>query len=648
MKQKALIVVALLLGLFFQPILPIVFNTALPTPIESNIQGRTEKLDILINDIENQQSSDSDPFVNSSGIIPTQIASSLSPMQTSDWTVIVYLAADNDLEEPAFDDFNAMETVGSTANVKIIVGVDFWQGDYAPYTGGKIYELNLDVNPDTIGSTEIGSWVTDPNMGDPSVLENFITFAQGYAPANNYLLVLWDHGGGFYGVCFDETNGNDRLTSPEIHTTLNNVGNIDVIAFDACLMGQLEVAYEIRNDVDYIVFSEEGIPLTGFPYEDILSYLTANPSTLPAEVANQIVSAYSTAYDVGGRYYDASVNDICISSISSIELNSVANALDDLVDYFASSSTQLEAYYEYICQVRGNTQSFDWPDFMDLGSFAEEIIALSIDSTLISYATALQSAVTAAVEAEAHLSGLPDATGLGLAFSTHGSYSLDLLSATSYESFMTSFCAIGSSTSSYLEIDGIGIHYGYLDSEGDSVYYQFTPTSSGMTTIRLSSMQVYDEDFDLYVYDEGWNEIASSLGYDSEEQVAVNLVANSIYYIEVYSYTSGYSEGLGSFTLIFQGAGGLFPIPPMMLLILAFSILVIITIIVIITMMKRRRRITELPEERTYSYVDPRYRAPESEATPFRADTVQKICNRCGATNPSSAAFCAYCGSRIG
>ena len=59
------------------------------------------------------------------------------------------------------------------------------------------------------------------NMGDPKNLTYCIETAVTFAPADNYMLVLWDHGGGWWGVCYDEgsqtpTGSTDRLIMDEV------------------------------------------------------------------------------------------------------------------------------------------------------------------------------------------------------------------------------------------------------------------------------------------------------------------------------------------------------------------------------------------------------------------------------------------------
>jgi hypothetical protein len=65
-------------------------------------------------------------------------------------------------------------------------------------------------------------------------------------------------------VCWDATSGNDYIDTPELGEALDNINGDarnDLLAFDACLMSMLEVAYEISPYADYMVASEELIPV---------------------------------------------------------------------------------------------------------------------------------------------------------------------------------------------------------------------------------------------------------------------------------------------------------------------------------------------------------------------------------------------------
>ena len=85
------------------------------------------------------------------------------------------------------------------------------------------------------------------NMGDGGTLSAFLRFGREYAPAEEYALILWDHGGGpLDGICWDEQYGADHLSVRELTDALDACGfrekRLGWIGFDACLMSSMEVA----------------------------------------------------------------------------------------------------------------------------------------------------------------------------------------------------------------------------------------------------------------------------------------------------------------------------------------------------------------------------------------------------------------------
>ena len=94
---------------------------------------------------------------------------------------------------------------------------------------------------------EIDDW-GDTNMGDPAVLDGFGPPAKLY-PADHYALILSDHGGGWTGAVQDESSNDDSLSLNEMVQALSRSGRLtgplEMLGFDACLMGTLEVAQAV-------------------------------------------------------------------------------------------------------------------------------------------------------------------------------------------------------------------------------------------------------------------------------------------------------------------------------------------------------------------------------------------------------------------
>ncbi|MDO8055695.1 MAG: clostripain-related cysteine peptidase [Candidatus Hermodarchaeota archaeon] len=209
---------------------------------------------------------------------------SKTPMQGSsprEWTLLVYMAADNGSESAAFDDIKEMEELGGTSQINILVYVDFESNSTGVNLGATTYNITRDPPPvsGAIFSSPLATPLeTDPNMGDPETLLNFTLYGQSFAPANHYLLILWGLGAGYEGVCYDE-GSDDWLIPGELATVLENttLEPIDIVAFDASFMGQLEVLYELGTASDLFLASENLVPKEHFPYHVFLNSLLLFP-----------------------------------------------------------------------------------------------------------------------------------------------------------------------------------------------------------------------------------------------------------------------------------------------------------------------------------------------------------------------------------
>ena len=98
-------------------------------------------------------------------------------------------------------------------------------------------------------------------MDNPTTLADFIRWGQSSIPAPHYYLSIANHGQGLQGIAWDKTsdpNGGANLTVPELGEALRapGVAPIDVLHLDACSMGLVEIAYEVRGRVAFVVASQ--------------------------------------------------------------------------------------------------------------------------------------------------------------------------------------------------------------------------------------------------------------------------------------------------------------------------------------------------------------------------------------------------------
>lgn len=270
------------------------------------------------------------------------------------WTVFVYLDGDNNLESYAIDDLIEMENVGSKNGVNIIVLLDTWSlvegthwlvieegvTHYDPATG------ELDCDCDLFPEDECPGEV---DMGDGNMLTWAVVTAFTYAPADHYMLVLWDHGGGWRGVCYDDSSlaeGTDgwvsRLTTPETAASLaaaqeqlrkgvDEDYKLTILGYDACLNAMIEVVYQNRYIADYMFASINLVPGEGMGYEGFLTVMTQDPKPTVEEVGIAVVDSYIEYYENVGSETGQGLEYFADTTLSFIKLGDrVTELVEDI------------------------------------------------------------------------------------------------------------------------------------------------------------------------------------------------------------------------------------------------------------------------------------------------------------------------------
>lgn len=268
-------------------------------------------------------------------------------MQQRTWTIMIYVAADNNLEGDALVDIDEMERAHPGGQIEVIVFIDRSEKDYE-YTNVPTYISQVSHSTPDWGDAKIIRIMPDDNIGvrpmelldlgevntgDPATLTRFITYTVNNYPANNYALIIWDHGGGPGGVAWDVSNNKDYLTLKEVRQGVENAGiHLSIIGFDACLMATIDAAYEFRYLADYLIASEETEPGRGWPYDYWLSNLINNPMMDPIDLSINIVDEYIR------YYYEENIEGVTLSVIDlsplreQVNTNKVLNFVDTAIN----------------------------------------------------------------------------------------------------------------------------------------------------------------------------------------------------------------------------------------------------------------------------------------------------------------------------
>ncbi len=224
-----------------------------------------------------------------------------------EWTILVHLNADNDLERFGLQDLNEMEKGLSGNSVEIIVlidrcaGFDKSEGDWQ---GARVYRVKPDANMSAIAS-EMLLDVGEVNMGDQATLAAFVEGALKAYPARQTALIMWNHGGGWSSMSNDflapgKERGDD-IKLPELRGALEtalpaaNVKKLSIIGFDMCLMGQFEVATELAEVAEVMIASQAIEPGYGWPYDTIIPAF-AKGTGGARRIGTDVVKAYDEFY----------------------------------------------------------------------------------------------------------------------------------------------------------------------------------------------------------------------------------------------------------------------------------------------------------------------------------------------------------------
>lgn len=311
-----------------------------------------------------------------------------APTAEEDWTFMIYLDGDNNLDGYSVDDFNEMEkglSDSGNANMDIIVlhdrSSDYcgWSDsedgddDDAVDSGARMYRLAADntrLYPGSgYDSVALTSGVEkELNMGDPDVLADFMIYCADTYPSAHYALVLWNHGSGARSInpesdsakliCQDDDigsgSGSDYLFMDEVQQALASAvagstidGGLDLIGADACLMGTVETAYELRDYTEVYAASMNNEGVAGWDYEDLFGRMKNSATGTGAEALGGLIVA--SFHDTAGTGITPTMSAVRTSGLEALkaDIDVLAAALynadaqaavqeirDEAVDFF--------------------------------------------------------------------------------------------------------------------------------------------------------------------------------------------------------------------------------------------------------------------------------------------------------------------------
>jgi hypothetical protein len=313
----------------------------------------------------------------------------------AEWTVMVYLDGDNNLDPDSVDDIMEMQMVGSTDKVNVLV---LWDRFNEPANVYKVVQGGLELlDGMTVNGMDVNG--EEISMAEWTILEAFVDFGKATMPANHYMLDLWDHGNAFGYACWDDhwlppwDHANAAIGLGQVVRALEGSGTMDILTYDGCTIGMAEIAHnltlvppEMGTSIGYLVASEEYIPNSGYAYNNILAHMNEMTDlSSPEAVAKMLCDDYAECYSPKGQAKGSSTVGLSAVDISQI------GALAPLVNSLAEKLVQglhedFDFYHRLIADARGDANlgwSLNgWDKRVDIGTFLKWIGEMSEDDAI--------------------------------------------------------------------------------------------------------------------------------------------------------------------------------------------------------------------------------------------------------------------------
>lgn len=156
------------------------------------------------------------------------------------------------------------------------------------------------------------------------------------------------------------TFGSDGTTEMEIADMVKSMPyRVSFVIFDACFMGGIEVAYQMKDSTDYLLFSPAEVLAEGFPYDKIAQPLFASSVDLQ-KVAEEYYQYYNSQ--------SPPMRSATISLVKSAALERVAEEAARLFDLYRDKIPMLDKE-----RIQGYFRQASTPFFYDFKDFMQNL-----------------------------------------------------------------------------------------------------------------------------------------------------------------------------------------------------------------------------------------------------------------------------------
>lgn len=289
--------------------------------------------------------------------------------QGIDMTVLVYMAADNNLSSGNFHQQDIDEMVRAAGDVpadcRLLVYVD-----------DRSYPRILSIEKDE--ALVVHRYDVRHDSGKPETLDNAMGWVVDNYPSDRYGLVLWSHGDSWIPakapaqrvICVDSSTGS-WMEIDEVADVLSHFPKLEYIMFDACFMQSVEVAYELRHVARYLIASPAEIPSPGAPYDCLVGAMFVSPVS-PHLVAKEYCAYYENNRVEVSAFFPNMYYGALLSVVDCSRMEALAQVTAMMLEKYVSPAstndlTGLLRYYPI-------SSNLNRPEYFDMNGYMRRVI----------------------------------------------------------------------------------------------------------------------------------------------------------------------------------------------------------------------------------------------------------------------------------
>ncbi len=216
------------------------------------------------------------------------------------------------------------------------------------------------------------------SMGDAACLTELLHYGYQYYPADQYVLILWNHGNGpVIGYGKDMLFDQDSLTLQEMQTALadspfGEKEKLTWVGFDACLMASAELCGVWAEYADYLVASQEVEPSFGWDYSFLAKMGQVDTKTLLQDLTENYLAACEAYYEERG-YENRDTTLSCMDLSKTQALEKAVNALFEKIEANVDESYHEQTVKRAQTRALGRASTGSEYDLIDLANLAQQL-----------------------------------------------------------------------------------------------------------------------------------------------------------------------------------------------------------------------------------------------------------------------------------